>query len=277
MVGTAGKVLAGLAVAEVAGVTNFTGGGGGGENGGMPGVPGMGDIQVNVPTPDPADIVVDTGRNNVPNGLTTMFRNQQKQINNLKEQLRGGSPSGNSPRDNAGGSDGNYQLQNDYSGPGTHLVRGAASTVEATGNTVKKGGGFASENPYFVAGTTIGAVSPDPVTTVTGAGVGAVAEIGVDTATGNTPLGVQSPIDVTGKGPWWQGPDPLNAKKVGHTVGSFTGNGEGTESHSGTKHVKYAGVATSSRKGESKRDRKKRIRRKKRTGTGSTSGGLLKQ
>jgi hypothetical protein len=58
-------------------------------------------------------------------------------------------------------------------------------------------GGFLSENPFFSAGTAAGAVLPDPITTSLGAGAGGLAEVAADTATGGTPLGVQSPADYT--------------------------------------------------------------------------------
>jgi hypothetical protein len=58
-------------------------------------------------------------------------------------------------------------------------------------------GGFLSENPFFSAGTAAGAVLPDPITTSLGAGAGGLTEIAADTATGGTPLGVQSPADYT--------------------------------------------------------------------------------
>lgn len=103
-----------------------------------------------------------------------------------------------------------FDLQVQDTGPlGT-----AASALEAGGegfgNVAGGTGEFASENPYFVAGTGIGAVSPDPITTAGGAAAGGVVEVGADTLTGGTPLGVESPIDVTSGGAWWQGPDPLN-------------------------------------------------------------------
>ena len=103
-----------------------------------------------------------------------------------------------------------FGLQATNSGP---LVT-AAEVLNVGGSTAAEAGefgtGFAEENPYFTAGTAIGAISPDPVTTAAGAAVGGSVEVGADTLTGGTPLGVQSPIDVTSGGAWWEGPDPLD-------------------------------------------------------------------
>lgn len=90
-----------------------------------------------------------------------------------------------------------------------------------TGKTANEAGrfgtDFAGENPYFTGltgtGAALGSIVPGAGTAAgaaTGAAVGGVTEVTADTITGGTPLGVQSPLDVTSGGAWWQGSDPLN-------------------------------------------------------------------
>lgn len=103
-------------------------------------------------------------------------------------------------------------------------VRAAAEALKETGTAVQQtrdtSTGFARENPYVVAGTTLGAAGGSIIPgagTVAGAGLGgaagSIAEVTADTITGGTPLGVQSPVNNDDDGALWDGGDPFNLRR----------------------------------------------------------------
>lgn len=137
-------------------------------------------------------------------------------LQNLNPEDESGGSDDGKPTDDA---DDGYDIQEDYDGYGSEYVRLLAEGGARSGDVAESGDSFISENPYFTAGTAAGAVSPDPVTTALGATVGGTAEVSADFLTGNTPLGVQSPVDVTNEDAMWQGSDPLNLGSDDSTLG----------------------------------------------------------
>lgn len=104
---------------------------------------------------------------------------------------------------------GGYALHKDPTMPA--WVRGPTALGAEAGSAASDVQGFAEENPIFSSvATGAAALNAIPVAGNVGYGAalatGAGAEILTDTVTGGTPLGVESPIDLTG-GPAWQGPD----------------------------------------------------------------------
>lgn len=153
----------------------------------------------------------------------------------------GDSPTPTRPDDGGGGGGGGgsdgYDLQEDYTGPASDIVRGGAEVMEEMGNVggdaTSAGTDFAGENPIFAGatgtGAALGSIIPGAGTAAgaaTGAAVGGIGEVATDTVTGGTPLGVQSPINNDDDGAVWDGPDPLN-------LGRFTGNNGNDSNDSG--------------------------------------------
>lgn len=151
----------------------------------------------NVPTPSPDDAT------DVSLGLTEARRQWQDRF------LTGFDTPGSGSQ--PGGSDEEYHIQQDYTGPGGSLIRMGAETGAETGELVDEGvdvgQSFGRQNPYTVAGGTFGSILPVGGT-VTGAAVGFGADIVSDAVTGGAPLGAfESPLDVTNEGAWWEGTD----------------------------------------------------------------------
>lgn len=174
--------------------------------------PGMGDIQemINQSFSD----IPGVGGQNGDSGVIPPW--VQKGISESRwRELYGGSQNGGGN----GGSTPTDPTPNDpYDNPSAGIQIGDIPSL--VGDTFGAGADFVGENPYL----SLGAASPDPITT----GLGAAVEVGADTVTGGTPLGVDSPIDLTSGGAWWQGPDPLGLGGNNNN----TGNNRGEQNNS---------------------------------------------
>lgn len=124
------------------------------------------------------------------------------------------TPDGGPPGD---GGDDSYDLQQDYTGPASGLVRAGAEVGAEGGGLLDTGIGlgesFAEQNPYTTtaAGAAAG-LNAIPVVGNVGYGAavatGGALDVTSDAVTGGAPLGAfNSPLDVTNEGAWWEGPD----------------------------------------------------------------------
>jgi hypothetical protein len=144
-----------------------------------------------------------------------------------QEQTNSGRPWRYSA-DSPGGTD--YTLTESDNGIVRTLGAGGKALRDTVTGAGEFGTGFAEENPIFVGGATAGATAGSVVPgagTAAGAAVGglagATAEIATDTLTGGTPLGVQSPVDVT---EWFSG---------GNGGSSGDGSGASGDAQRGTR------------------------------------------
>ncbi len=248
--------IAGLAVTETTGVTDITDSMGGDQDGSSP------NITLDSGSGIPSNVLseVMSASNGVSGGVNEIVRTVQAgqesvsgaaetaaQIQNLRNEVErltntdtntqtvNTEPlpfSGLRQFTNTGNNDG-YNIQTDYNGPGSNIVRGTAETLEESGSVLGTAGKFVNENKYATLGV-LGGLAAAPVTG--GASIPAgIAVAGGGAEVSSDIIRESDIIETPNQGAWYKGPDPLN---LGSGINNVTTpNNSDTESNTDTQEL----------------------------------------